>query len=186
MKNILIVFFIFFFIITIIVFPFKIRLMGHFNLMKLIGFYSLKIMFLRLLTGRIVFKDGKINIENSVNIVEDGFNSEFSKQFINEILKRIDIKKIEVYFTGGITNNSFSSAIICGSVSSIVQSIYSYLSQKFYKIKLYEDIDPTFNENNLEITFDIVISISLIAIVISVFSAFIKQKKEINKWKIVT
>ena len=31
-----------------------------------------------------------------------------------------------------------------------------------------------------------VISISLIAIVISVFSAFIKQKKEINKWKIVT
>ena len=183
MKNLLIVFFIFFFTISIIVFPFKIRMLGHFNLIKLIGFYSMKVFFIKFLTGRIRYENNEFKIENSVNIIKEEFNEEFTKKLISELANRMDIKKIEVYFTGGISDNSFSSAILCGSISSLVQSFYSYLSQKYYNVKLYEDIDPTFNQNNLELTFDAVISISLISIVIAVFSSLKKQKKELKNEK---
>ena len=184
MKNTLVVFFIFFFVLSIIVFPFKIRILGHFNVLKMIGFYSLKLFFIKFLTGRMIYENGKIKIENSVNIIKDEFNPEFTKKFIIQILERLDVKKIEIYFTGGIIDNSFSSAMICGSVSSMIQSFYSYLSQKYYNLKLYEDIDPTFNENNLEITFDIVVSISLFSISKSVFVSLKKDKKELKdeKW----
>ena len=183
MKNLLIVFFIFFFVISIIVFPFKVRVLGHFNLIKLLGFYSMKVFFIRFLTGRIRYENNEFKIENSVNIIKEEFNEEYTKKFIIELLSKMDIKKIEIYFTGGIIDNSFSSAILCGSVSSLVQSLYSYLSQKYYKVKLYEDIDPTFNQNNLELTFDAVVSISLISIVISVFSSLKKYKKELKNEK---
>ena len=63
-----------------------------------------------------------------------------------------------------MSENSFSSAMICGSMSSLIQSIYSYLSQKYYSVKLYEDIDAKFGEDSLEVTLDIVVSISLILI----------------------
>lgn len=180
MKSVLMVFFIFFFLLSICVFPFKIRAMGHFNILNLMGFYSLKIMFFRLLTGRFLFEDGKIVFQNSVNFMEDKFNKSFSKQFLAKVVKKMDIKKIEVYFTGGIVDNSFSSAIVCGSMSSIIQTFYSIVSQKYYKVKLYEDIDPTFNENNLEITFDAVISISLVALAVSIISAHNYMKKELK------
>ena len=34
------------------------------------------------------------------------------------------------------TRLSFTSAMICGGVSSIIHSLYSYLSQKYFNIKL--------------------------------------------------
>ena len=178
MKNILIVFFIVCFFIMILVFPFKVRCMGHFNILKLIGFYSLKIMNLKLINGRILFEDGKFEIQNSVNRIEDGLSSSFSQNFTKQILSKIDIKKVELFFSGGIADNSFSSAIICGTVSAFIMSVYSIFSQKYENVKLYEDVDAKFGENNFEITFDIVVSISFISLIISALKANKLKNKE--------
>ena len=177
MKSMLIVFFVVLLLILIIILPFKIRLMAHFNLLELKGYYCFKFLCFKFLNGRIISKDGELIMENSVNIMSKGNNKEFMKQAGLEMMSNIDVKKVELYFTGGLVENSFSSAIICGSVSSFVETIYSYFSQKYDCVKLYKDIVPTFNDDNLELTFDIVIGLSLFGIAKSLILAQIKTKK---------
>lgn len=158
--------------------PFKIRLMGHFNLMELKGFYCFKVLMFKVLNGRITKKESGIVMENSINFMDGKIGKEYMKKFTSEIVSRTDVKKVELYFTGGIRDNSFSSAIICGGVSSFVQTVYGYLSHKFDNVSLFSDVSPTFNEDNLELTFDACISISILSIIISAIKAGSKQKKE--------
>ena len=62
-------------------------------------------------------------------------------------------------------------------MSSIIYSIYGYLSQKYEDIKMYEDVKTTFDESNFEVTFDAVVSVSLFQIFVSIFKAGLLKKK---------
>ncbi len=178
MKSLLIVFFIFSLIVLIMVFPFKTRFMCHINLLDLKGFYSVKVWRIRFLCGKVyVDSDGELMMENSADMLSKNYKNTYFKSLIKELIKRVDIKKMEIFFTGGFAQNSFSSAMLCGSVSSGVRSLYSVLSQKYDNVKLYEDISPTFSYDNLELTFDIVLSISMIKIIISIIKANIANNK---------
>ena len=184
MKELLIVFFIINVIIMAMAFPFKTRMMFHTNLLNAKGFYSFKIMKIRLLTGRFYIDKGEVfTIENSVDIFSKNINKPFVKNLIKEMGKKVDIKKVELFFTGGFKEDSYSSAIMCGFVSSAVQTIYSMIYEKFEDVKLYEDVNVTFDEDNVDLTFDIVIKISLIAILKSIFKANKLTKQEVEKWK---
>ena len=184
MKELLIVFFIINVIIMAMAFPFKTRMMFHTNLLNAKGFYSFKIMKIRLLTGRFYIDKGEgFTIENSVDIFSGNINKPFVKNLIKEMGKKVDIKKVELFFTGGFKEDSYSSAIMCGFVSSAVQTIYSMIYEKFEDVKLYEDVNVTFDEDNVDLTFDIVIKISLIAILKSIFKANKLTKQEVSKWK---
>ena len=174
MQNILIVFFVVSIILMILVFPFKTRCMGHFNLVEFVGFYSIKIMKMKLLNGMIGAKNGKIVVENSVNIINSKINQEYLKKLYKKLLRTIEVEKVEIFFTGGIANNSFSSAVICGGVSSVINLVYSYLTQKYFGVKLYEDVTTKFGENNIELTFDVVVSISFISLVFAMLSSLKK------------
>ena len=116
-------------------------------------------------------------MSNEKTLLSETYNNKFVKTMIGEVLARIDVKKFELFFTGGFTENSFSSAILCGTIDSVIESLYGYLSLTFDDVKLYKDIKPTFEENNLELTFDIVISISLLKLVMAIFTADKKVKK---------
>lgn len=184
MKELLIVFFIFTVIIMAMAFPFKTRMMFHTNLLNAKGFYSFKIMKIRLLTGRFfIDKNEGFTIENSVDIFSQNINKPFVRNLIKEMTKRVDVKKVELFFTGGFKEDAYSSAIMCGFVSSAAHVIYSMIYEKFEDAKLYEDVSVTFDEDNVDLTFDIVIKISLIAILKSIFKANKTVKQEGLKWK---
>ena len=179
MKELLIVFFIFTVIIMAMAFPFKTRMMFHTNLLNAKGFYSFKIMKIRLLTRRFfIDKKEGFTIENSVDIFSQNINKPFVRNLIKEMTKRVDVKKVELFFTGGFKEDAYSSAIMCGFVSSAAQVIYSMIYEKFEDAKLYEDVSVTFDEDNVDLTFDIVIKISLIAILKSIFKANKTVKQE--------
>ena len=161
MRNLLIVFFIISFLFLIVIFPFKTRLMGHLNLIDLKCYYSLKAWFLKLLCGKILIENGKIEMINEETFLSKSYSNDYIKLVGKKILSEMDIKKLEVFFTGGFKENSFSSAIMCGSVISFVETLFAYLSLKYDDVKMFKDIEPTFDENNLEFTLDIVVSISL-------------------------
>lgn len=182
-MKLLIVFFIISFVIMVLSFPFKTRFMCHLNFIEMKGFYSLKIMKIKLLSGMIYINELKeFMIENSVDLISKSYNKPFMRAFAKELINKINVKKIEIYFTGGFEDNSSNSAIVCGTVSSFVQTIYSYLSIVYDDVKLYEDVEPTFNENNLEVTFDGVISISFLKIIIAIIVAgFTKNKYKKEK-----
>ena len=180
MRNLLIVFFVVLLLLLITFFPFKTRFMTHFNIINLKGYYCLKIWRIKLLCGMIFIQNGDLQISNSDNILSSNANSLFIKEMAKQILSRLNVKKVEVFFTGGFVDDSYLSAMMCGSVSSIIQSLYSYLSQKYKDVKMYEDIQPTFNQTNLEITMDFVVSVSLFQIFLSILKAN-KLKKELKE-----
>lgn len=172
MREVLIVFFIVILIIMAMAFPFKTRFMAHMNLLKTKGYYSMKVMRIKLLTGRFFLddEDGFL-IENSANIFTKNYNNPFVKELAKEFGKRMNVKKVEMFFTGGFLNDSYLSAIMCGAMTSAIRTFYSYLTEKYEGVKLYEDIDVTFYDNNLEFTFDVVVSISLFSILKSIIKA---------------
>ena len=151
--------------------------MAHLNLLQMSCYYSVKSWVIKLLCGKIVAENGKIEIANDDTLLTGDIDKLFVKKMGEEILSKLDIKKVEIFFTGGFKENSFSSAIMCGSILSIVETLYGYLSLSYDNIKMYKDIKPTFDEDNLELTLDLVVSISLIKIVCCLFEAGKKAKK---------
>ena len=177
MRDLLIVFFIFSFLLLIIVFPFKTRVMAHFNLLDMKCYYSVKTWIIKLLCGRVLIENGRIDIQNEITLLSKTYQTEFVKKFGQKLIGEIDVKKMEIYFVGGFKENSFSSAILCGSVISIVESLFAYLSLKFDNVKLFKDIDPTFKEDNFEVTTDVVVSVSLWRLV----KCFFMVEKELKE-----
>ena len=182
MKTMLIVFFIISLIVLLFVFPFKLRLMGHINLIEKKGYYSFKAWRIKLICGMIWYDEieKKLKIKNVNNIIKNKYKDEELKLFTLNILKTIDVKKVELFFSGGFNNNSFSSAMVCGGARLIVDCIYSFLSQNYDDVKLFEDIVPTFNNDSFELTFDFVASISIYQIIWSSIKSKIKVLKEKN------
>ena len=153
--------------------------MGHVNLIDLKCYYSLKAWVLKILCGKIEMENGKLKMTNDETIFSKTYENEYVKLVGREILSELDIKKLEVFFTGGFKENSFSSAIMCGVMISFVETLFGTLSLKYDDVKMYKDIKPTFDENNLELTLDVVVSISLWRIVWCMLNA----GKKINKLK---
>lgn len=178
MQKVLIVFFILSLIVLILVFPFKARIMAHVNFLDLKCFYSVKIWLIKILCGMAKFENDKLNVLNADTIFNGKYDDNF-KENAKEIVKRLDVKKVELFFTGGFSDNSFSSAMLCGSVLSIIETLYAYLSLKYENVKMYKDIEPTFKENNFELTLDFVASISIFNIIVS----NIKSNKKLKNLK---
>ena len=177
MKSLLIVFFIVVFLMMIIFFPFKARVAMHINLLEYKAFYCFKIWRMKFLCGMAEIESGSFVVQNANNMFAKEIDKDFAKAMIKEMLARLNIKKMEIFFTGGFEENSYASALVCGSVTSIVRLAYSVLSQQYEDVRLYEDIVPTFSESNLELTFDLVVSLSLFQLMMSL----LKSKIKINK-----
>ena len=110
MRNLLIVFLIICIVFLIIFSPFKTRVMGHVNLLEMKCYYSVKSWIIKLLCGKIEFVDGKIEVKNEESLISKNYQNEYLKFVGKEMLSEIDIKKLEVFFTGGFKENSFSSS----------------------------------------------------------------------------
>lgn len=161
----------------ILVFPFKTRVMGHVNLLELKCYYSVKSWIIKLLCGKIEIENGALEMTNEETLLSGSYDNDFMKKVFGELITRLDVKKVEIFFTGGFKENSYASAIMCGTIVSLVESLYGYLSLKFEDVKMYKDISPTFDENNLELTLDLVVSFSIFGIVKSLLVAGKKTKK---------
>ena len=177
MRNMLIVFFIICLFFLIIFLPFKTRFMAHVDVLNFKCFYVAKSWIVKFLCGMIVVDNGKIKMINEKTFLSGSYNKPFVKNMASELFSRLDIKKVEFFFTGGFKENSFSSAMMCGGVLSFIETLYGYLSLSFDNVKMYKDIKPTFEEDNLELTVDVVVSISLIKILKSLLQATSKTQK---------
>ncbi len=175
----LIVFFVCLLLLMLLFFPFKMRLMAHFNLIEMKGFYSFKAWRIKILCGK-VYRDAenKFVIENTDNMVKNRYKDKVTQKFSLLMLKLIDVKKVELFFTGGFKENSFSSALVCSAASLFVDVTYAYLSNKYISVKLIEDVKPTFDEDNFELTFDFVAAVSIFNVIKSAIKAKLEVRKE--------
>lgn len=172
MKSILIVFFIVGFLLMLIMFPFKIKVMAHLDLISMKCFYCFKVWRIKVLCGRAKIDGEKqVIVENSDNLVTLNLNKDFISILIKTISKKIEVKKVKLFFTGGFVEDSYASALVCGSVSAITKAVYSILSQTYKNVEIYEDVTPTFNETNLDVSVKIGLCVSLFSVLVSLIKA---------------
>lgn len=179
MKAILIVLGVLLLILAIIVFPFRARFQGHFNLFSGICIYSIKIVFIKLLVGRckVSFADG-LKIENMVNnMPKDPKHPHLMDMFASQVLKRIEISKFDFYFTFGESENASTTALVCGSIKILSAMLISYILNNNKNADIFQDINPSYTSNEFELTMQVSVKLSLLDVLLS----FISAKKEYKK-----
>ena len=177
-KDMLIVFFVIIFLLLVLFLPFKLKILSHLNLIELKGFYSGKIAGIKILEG-MIFADinGEIEMKNSANMLSKNFNEEFAKSFGGELVKKLTVLKSEIYIISGFVEDSYLSALLSGTMSAIVKSIYSYFSFEFEESKLICDIKPVFDRSSFEVSVRFVATITIFKIIVSLFKSLKNLKK---------
>lgn len=151
----------------------------HLNLIEFKSFYSLKVLFVKLLCGTTYIQNNKLIIQNTHNLISAlAKNKQQQMVQIKGFISKITIAKMQIFFSAGVQNNAYQTAIICGYFYSISSALAGYLISKNNYINIYQDIDPQYNKDALEITIKSIVEISLLDVFLALISSKIKSKEK--------
>lgn len=174
MKIYLVVFLAVILFLVLLAYPIKAVAKVHVNLVNLKAFYCIKVLFIKILCGTTYIEDNRLIIQNSHNLLYNMQNTPKQMIIIKNIVKRISVAKMQIYFCGGIKNNAYQTAILCGYMQAITSALFGFLITKNNYINIFQDIDPQYNKDALDITIKCVLEISMLdiigALIVSVFS----------------
>lgn len=177
------------FVVLIVIYPFKLKAVFHINVLEDLCFLAIKVFDIKLFCARFtITKEGKFDM--------DKFNKKKKKKKKDPLLlssyfmclaKMLHFKKLELFFTGGSSENAYYVSMLCGYVNAISSALYAVLLNKYKHIKIYSDIDPDYGQDRLELSASVVISFSLLDMIISVICAYkcyfqkkLKEKRSLN------
>lgn len=170
--------------LIIVSYPFKIRGAFHVNVLKDVGFIVIKLFWFKLFCARFkISSDGKLLVEE-IKKRKRKPNKMLLMYYFSCLIKKIDVKKIELYFTGGSDSDAHYVSMLCGCISSISAAVFSVLINKYRKIKIYNNIEPNFSDNKLETTMAFAVRFSLLNVMSSLlcaYKSYFKKKKELKK-----
>lgn len=182
MKTILIIVTIILVLFLLIIFPFRVRFQGHVNLLANICVYSAKILFVPLLVGRckVTIKDGLV-FENAINkLANDEKHPHLMDIYTEQIIKRLVISKLDLYFTFGDSADAGVTAMVCGTMQTLSSILISVVLNRNKYASITQDIAPSYTEDVFELTAQLSLKISLL----DVFkSYFIAKKVYKNKYE---
>ena len=151
--------------------------MGHVNIIDNICVYTIKVLFIKILVGRLKINltDG-LKIENDVNNLPAGTNPNFTDILLKTIIRKIEIDKFKVFSSLGAKNDAFLTAMAAGSVSTIFACLSAIILEYNPNATITRAVSPTFNENSAEITIVASFKINILNIIISLIKAKKKFK----------
>lgn len=162
-------------------YPFKISVKFHINAITKQAFYSIKVAFIKLLCGTTYIEDNHLIIQNSHNLIYTTQNKDFQTQLLKCILPQISVAKLQLYFCGGIASDAYKTAMLCGYIYSITSAIFTYFITKNNFINIFQDIDPQYGKDALDITAKAIIEFSLLDVIVSIIKANKKYKEILNE-----
>lgn len=167
------------FLFLLFIFPLNTKIKLHIDFFGGKAFYSIKILWVKILVGTTYLYGGKIVIQNTHNLIfkEDKNIRQKEVYFIEEIVKQINISKLELYFDGGIKSNPFASAMICGNIDSIFCGISAYVITRHPLSHIIVSVSPDFQENTMELSVQSLLEISLLNIVVALIKGKRKYKE---------
>lgn len=181
MKTALIVIMCLLTIYVLLSYPFSFRLKVHADAISMVCFYSLKINFVKLLCGKSSITGSTLVTQNTHDLILAPMkNSSMQKAFAVQLLPKIKISKVEIYFTGGVANDACATALFCGSVQILSSMLASALISADPLINIYQDIDTDFTNDALQLSASCVLQLSINDIIIA-FIASLFNKKESKK-----
>lgn len=181
MKQLLIGFLIFLLVLLLLALPFKIKVKFFGDAVNMACFYSIKVAFIKLFCGKAYIEDNKFIMQNTHNLFMQ--SSEISPkeiEIIKQIVSSLKITRTEFYFTGGIDNDAYSTAMLCGNVYASTSAVVAYLITKNPFINIYLDVDTSFNRSALDLAVSAIVEISILDIIFALIIALKKYKENQN------
>ena len=165
-------------ILLLIIFPFRARGQLYVDPISLIAVYSIKIMFIKLLLGRIKLKITGFSVENAVNRIQPENSSiEEDAQIYKEIIKVIKIAKVNLLFVFGC-GDACATSIVSGSALMIAGAIRGFVLSRNPNAKILSAVDARFNQTESNLLVTLTAKISLLQLLICLIKAKSKIVKE--------
>lgn len=176
MKTFFLILFIILIVLLVISYPLKVRCGFHVNLLLNVGYISFNLAFIRLLAER--FKiNNKLEFEG-----EKERNSKHKKlltSYINNLTRRVDVKKLDLFFDVGVKDEACFVSLFCGYINSIVIGLFAALLSKYKNLDIYLKTNPYFNKESLEATGEMIVTFNLIDVVVSLLKAINNTKRRV-------
>lgn len=176
MKEIIMCLIIFLFMLSVITYPLKMVCAIHVDVVNMIGFAVVSVYSFKLLNIKCEMTKGKIKITKKHKRKKKNDKS-FSKCYLKNLVNKLEIKKMDLFFDAGEVDNVKLVSILCGSISSIFAILISVLLNKFQDMKVFKCINPHYDKQIFELSGRLVLNFTLIDVVLSFISA-LKEKYE--------
>ena len=165
-------------ILSFLTYPFKIKIMAHFDVFNNIGFILMRFTIFEFVCQKISLnKDGQIIIETKkIPKKKNKKQSEKSKIYYKHLVQKLDIKQIELYIAGG-SFDACQTSIFCGTILSIVSFIASYLKSKYSNIKIVNEVLPLYGKEQIMMSSRAVIRFCLLDMIVSIICANLNYYK---------
>ncbi len=184
MKATLLIVFIVLFVVLLLVYPFKIKGAFHFNAIEDVGFVVLKVFVIKLVCMRFRFNNkGGLELKKYKKKKKKKKPVTLLGSYFMSLAKKLDVKKIQFFFSSGVPDNAYLVCMVNGAVETISASMFAVLLNKYKHLKIFSDVDPVFNENKLEVTASVVVSFCLLDMLLSVIHAYIYYFKLLRRAK---
>ena len=178
----IIAFFILLVLVLLLIIPVKFKISFDYNIFKNRGFLKIKLFNFKMFYYKLKLNKNKIVLSNfkttkELNLEINKKNIDYAKELQNEILKRLYLKELIVYFNFGLKDKPFPSAIICSGIETVLSVVSSLIKfQKPTAIINYK-VSPYYSKDIFNTDFNLIISISITNLIISL----LKAKRHINK-----
>ncbi len=128
-----------------------------------------------------------MNEENKIELIQEKMKKKNSKPtyllniYFSSLLKRLTVKDFEWYFSCGSDTDAKFVSMICGYVLAVDAIVSGMLLNRYKHVEIFNDVDPFFDKDELEISTKIIVCFSLFDVLWSLFVAYknyFKIKKE--------
>lgn len=183
MRELLLTLFVSLLAFCVLFYRFKVKAAFHFNVTSGLGFVSIKTMGVRLFSAKFeLTEEGRFKFIRGVKKKKKKKKPKtLLMVYFTTLTKRLKVKKFELYFTLGSDKDAYKVSMICGYILALDAMFSAFLLDRYKHIKIFNDIDPIYDQNRLEASLSVVISFSLFDMLISVFAAYIKYFKVLKE-----
>ena len=138
-------------------------------------YYSLSAIKINLSKGKLYLLDDFTisQITTTSKIMKTNDPKIVQQLLIQKMFSYFKIRKVVFLLDGGLTSDAFLTSMLIGTFQSIILSLIPQISGS----KIDIQINPTYNENNLNIASKINITINALSIIISIIYAKTKYSK---------
>ena len=172
-------------VLYILIYPFKVKGAIHFNVFEEIGFISIKVFCFRIFSAKISLdENGKFHLQTPGKPKKKKKKPKtLMASYFVTIGKRLEIKKFEWYFTCGSNENAQFVSMLCGYILSLDAILSAILLERYKHVKIFNDIDPIYNEDRLEVSSSVVVSFRLLDMIVGVVIAYKNYLKVLKERK---
>lgn len=172
MKNIVLISLLVLLFVIVILYPFKVKMSFHFDVFELVGFVSIKAYVFKLFSGKLIFEDGHFELFRGEKKQKKKKPMPLLSEYFISLSKKLSVEKFEWYFTCGSDSDARFVSLVCAYVLSLDAMLSSVLLNRYKHVEIFNDIDPIFDKDDLQVSSRSVVSFSFFDVFLSLFVAY--------------